>query len=438
MYQTFLKDAKVVNPHVRLIGLTATPYRLKSGTLIGPNNLLNEICFEIGIKELIEQGFLCSLKSKSGRHKIDCSGLHLRGGEFIASEVEELIDTGDNVNAACREIIAQTRDRNSVLIFCVSVEHAGHIAETITKLTGAESGLVTGDTTATDRDRILRRFKGETFSKDLFGTATGPLKYLANVNVLTTGFDAPNIDCVVLLRPTASAGLYYQMTGRGFRLHESKSDCLVLDYGGNILRHGPVDAISVKEKNGKGTGNAPAKECPRCFLLIHAAIATCPECGYEFPKPDRDTHEATASNEGILSGEIVDTEYDVKNAYYSVHVKRGAEEDAPETMRVDYEVGFNEYKSEWVCPEHSGWARKRFEKWWQERSNDPLPDTAFQAVRIAKAGGVAIPENITVRKVAGERFEKILKYTLTEKPHSVSEYLDEPTEDEFYDDDVPF
>ncbi len=84
MYQTFFRDAKVVNPNVRLIGLTATPYRLKSGMLCGPKNLLNEVCYEIGVKELIEQGFLCPLKSKSGRHKVDCGGLHVRAGEFVA------------------------------------------------------------------------------------------------------------------------------------------------------------------------------------------------------------------------------------------------------------------------------------------------------------------------------------------------------------------
>ncbi len=104
MYQTFFRDAKVVNPNVRLIGLTATPYRLKSGMLCGPKNLLNEVCYEIGVKELIEQGFLCPLKSKSGRHKVDCDGLHVRAGEFVASEVDALMNTTDNVNAAARTI----------------------------------------------------------------------------------------------------------------------------------------------------------------------------------------------------------------------------------------------------------------------------------------------------------------------------------------------
>ncbi len=161
MYQTFFRDAKVVNPNVRLIGLTATPYRLKSGMLCGPDNLLNEVCYEIGVKELIEQGFLCPLKSKSGRHKVDCEGLHIRAGEFVAAEVDELMNTTDNVNAAVREIVTMTRDRHSVLIFAASVEHANRIKETIEKLTQQECGLVTGDTPAMERDHILRRFKGQ-------------------------------------------------------------------------------------------------------------------------------------------------------------------------------------------------------------------------------------------------------------------------------------
>ena len=425
MYQTFLKDAQIVNPRVRLIGLTATPYRLKSGTLVGPDNLLNEICYEIGIKELIEQGFLCSLKSKSGRRKVDYSSLHVRGGEFVPSEVDDLMNTTDNVNIACREIITQTKDRHSVLIFGVSVDHATQIKATIERLTGGECGLVTGDTPAAERDRILRRFKGESFATDLFDGKTRTLKYLANVNVLTTGFDAPNIDCVVLLRPTASPGLYYQMTGRGFRLHESKTDCLVLDYGGNILRHGPVDAMFIKDKNGKGSGDAPVKECPKCQLMVHAAVSVCPECGFEFPPPERNNHEETASNEGILTGEVTDTEYDVEDIFYHVHVKRGAGEDAPRTMRIDYKVGFNEFKSEWVCPEHGGWAQTKFEKWWQLRSSDPVPDNADLAVRLAKAGGLASPEKIVVRKVGGERFERIIKHTLPpDKPTAVGEMIE--------------
>ena len=445
MYQTFLHDAKIVNPHVRLIGLTATPYRMKSGLLCGPDNLLNDICYEIGVKELIEQNFLCPLKTKAGRSKVDCSNLHIRAGEFVAAEVEELMNTDDLVASACREIILQTKDRHSILIFASSVAHADHVKETIVKYSGCDCGLVTGDTPSAERERILKRFKGEAVAKNLLGDKLSQLKFLVNVNVLTTGFDAPNVDCVVLLRPTASPGLYYQMVGRSFRIHESKNDALILDYGGNILRHGPVDAIKVKDAR-HGSGDAPVKECPECQTFVHAALRTCPECGHVFPEPEKEQHEAKASTEGILTGQVIDTEYEVQDVYYSVHTKRGADEDVPKTFRVDYQTGFCDCQSEWLCPEHSGWARKKFEKWWRDHSNDPLPETAQEAVDIANGGGVAPTKKITVRKVTGERFDRVVKYEIGDKPEGVAAHLKTldawgeplPVSNNPDDDDIPF
>jgi len=449
-YRTFLTDAKIVNPNVRLIGLTATPYRMESGMLCGPDNLLNAICYEVGVKELIVQGYLCPLVTKAGRKKADTSGLHVRAGEFIGSEVEELMDTDELVGAACREIVDMTKDRQAVLIFAASVAHAEHVKTTLEQISGQECGLVTGDTSVGERDRIISRFKGEPVPANLFGDAAAPLKYLANINVLATGFDAPNVDCVVLLRPTASPGLYYQMTGRGFRLHPDKPNCLVLDYGGNILRHGPVDAIQISERSAEGNGQAPANECPECRSIINASYSACPDCGYEFPPPDTRKHDARASEEGILTGQIIDTEYEVRDVFYSVHKKRGADEDAPKTMRIDYQVGFNDYKSEWTCFEHDGWARQKAVAWWKARSNDPVPATAQHAVDIAEAGGVALTESILVRSVTGERFDRIVSYRLGEKPKATEIEAPQPFDDDCgytqkttgaasgWDDHIPF
>lgn len=396
MYQTFLAEARMVNPHVRLIGLTATPYRMTTGTICSEENLLNHVCYEVGVKELISQGYLCPLKSKAGRRKADTSNLHLRGGEFIAGEVEALMGEDSLVRSACAEIVEHTEDRRSVLIFASGVHHAIHV-QRVLREQGFECGFVCGDTLPLERAETLERFK------------TGELKYLVNVNVLTTGFDAPNIDCVVLLRPTNSPGLYYQMVGRGFRLYPSKQNCLILDFGGNILRHGPVDAMEIKDSS-SGTGEAPAKECPQCQALIHAAYATCPECDYVFPPPERAKHEDQASTAGILSGEITETEYPVTDVYYSVHTKRGTSEDHPRSMRVDYRCSFNHYQSEWVCPEHTGYARSKFEAWWRARSNEPVPNTADQAVELAEAGALASVRAITVRSVAGEKYDRITDY----------------------------
>ncbi|MDD4818547.1 MAG: helicase-related protein, partial [Victivallaceae bacterium] len=419
MYRTFLKDMAVINPRVRVIGLTATPYRLKGGLICQPGNILNEVCYEAGLKEMIQQGYLSPLVSRAGRAEANLDGLHVRGGEFIGDEIASAMDTDELVSSACREIVDLTRDRKAVLIFTSSVEHCRHVAEKIKAFSGQECAMVTGETSPGERAEIISRFMGDFVPTDLFGTPKPPLKFLCNVNVLTTGFDSPNTDCVVLLRPTNSAGLLVQMIGRGTRLSPAtgKENCLVLDYGGNILRHGPVDMIAVKDKT-PGHGDAPAKKCPKCLALIHAAYQKCPECGFEFPPPERSNISQTASTAGVISGQVEHTDYEVLDTFYAVHEKRYAEPGTPRTMRIDYRVGFNDFKSEWVCPEHTGYARGKFEKWWRERAaiGCPIPSTAHEAVALANEGLLAAADSITVKTVAGEKFDRITGWRLKPRP----------------------
>lgn len=406
MYRQFLRDAKVVNPHVRIIGLTATPYRLDSGLICAPDHFLNSVCYEVGIRELIRDGYLCPPVSKAGKALADTSNLHLRGGEFIPDEVEDLMDQDDLVVSACREILDFTRDRHTALIFTSGIKHGRHVARILAEMSGGECGFVCGDTPTKERDATLGRFR------------RGELKYLANVNVLTTGFDATNIDCVVLLRPTMSPGLYYQMVGRGFRLHPGKTNCLVLDFGGNIERHGPVDQIRPVEKKG-GSGDAPAKMCPICRSVIAAGYAACPDCGYQFPPPDRQQHDSRASEAGVLSGQVQDDEYEVRDIKYSVHKKRDAPDSAPRSMRVEYRLGLSYWVSEFICFEHTGYAREKAIAWWRRRSPDPIPNTAEEAVDIAEGGGIAHTEAVTVRRVAGEKYDRIVNYKLGPMPESL-------------------
>lgn len=416
MYRQFLADALKVNPKVRAVGLTATPFRLKSGMICGPENILNAICFEIGVKELIRDGYLCPLVTKSGREKADTEQLHVRAGEFVADEVEELMDQDQLVESACREIVEYTQDRHAVLIFASGVKHAEHIKHVLEENHGVECGFVCGKTPDAERDELLARFRGQA-SVGLFQRP--PLKYLVNVNVLTTGFDAPNIDCIALLRPTLSPGLYYQCVGRGFRLFPDKKNCLILDFGGNVLRHGPVDQIRVKESSGNKAGDAPAKECPECHSLIAAGYAICPDCGYVFPQSERANHDPNASSEAVLSGQVSETRYEVRDVLYSVHVKQGADENSPKTMRVDYRISLYTYRSEWVCFEHTGFPRRKAELWWRARSNDPIPVSTQEAVDIANAGGLASPKSIVVRTISGEKYDRIVDYELGEKPETM-------------------
>jgi DNA repair protein RadD len=410
MYRQFLAEAKATSPHVRVVGFTATPFRLDAGPICRADHFLNAVCYEIGVRELIRDGYLCPLITKAGRSKADTSRLHVRGGEFVAAEVEDLVDQDTLVEAACAEIVELTSGRQSVLIFAAGIRHGRHVCHVLEERHGLECGFVCGETPDAERDELLARFRHE--NSGLFERK--PLQYLCNVNVLTTGFDAPGVDCVVLLRPTMSPGLYYQMVGRGFRMHAGKWDCLVLDYGGNVLRHGPVDQLQIQEK--RGAGEAPAKECPECRALIATAYRVCPQCGHEFPPPERTRHDAQASGAGILSGQVTDSEHEVRDIVYSVHVKTDAPENAPRTLRVDYRLGLNYWVSEWICFEHTGWPRRKAEQWWRQRSPDPVPDTADQAVAIAEAAGVATTEFVTVRSIVGEKFDRIIGCKLGPQP----------------------
>jgi DNA repair protein RadD len=407
MYRQFLADARVINPVLRIVGFTATPFRLKTGPICTPEGFLNTICYEVGVRQLIVDGYLCPLITKAGINKADFGRLHVRGGEFVAEEMEALMDDDRLVEAACGETVGYASERKAVLIFASGVKHGQHIVRVLREKHGIECGFVCGDTPTKERDETLGRFR------------RGELKYLCNVNVLTTGFDAPHIDCVALVRPTMSPGLYYQMVGRGVRLHPAKQNCLVLDFGGNVLRHGPVDDIRVATTD-RGNGLAPAKECPECLSIIAAGYARCPDCGYQFPPPERKKHDAKASDAGILSGQVTTTEYPVKNVYYSVHTKRGAAEDAPKCMRVDYRIGWHYYKSEWICFEHDGYARAKAVAWWRARSPDPVPSTAERAVELCEAGAVAPTRGITVRCVTGEPYDRIVDYELGPLPEPVA------------------
>ena len=124
-------SARGLCDHQRVIGLTATPYRMKTGTICGPDSVLNEVCFEAGVRELIVQGYLCPLKSRAGTAVAATSDVHVRGGEFVAGELEDRMDEDGLVEAACDEVIAATRDRRSVLLFCSGVRHGDHVVRVL-------------------------------------------------------------------------------------------------------------------------------------------------------------------------------------------------------------------------------------------------------------------------------------------------------------------
>jgi DNA repair protein RadD len=269
-YRTLLNDLQAINPRLRVVGLTATPYRLGHGLITDKPALFDALINPVSIEELVHKKYLATLRSKLTTERFDVSGVHKRGGEYIDAELQAAVDSSDKNIAVVREVIKLAQTRKAWLFFCAGVKHAQHVClELINQ--GVTAECVTGDTSKAERDRILTEFKA------------GRIRALTNANVLTTGFDYPDIDLIAMLRPTMSASLYVQMAGRGMRPKSHTDHCLVLDFAGVVEMHGPITNVQPSKKKGDGDGEAPVKVCDVCNELVHISAHTCPNCGTPFP-----------------------------------------------------------------------------------------------------------------------------------------------------------
>ena len=343
-YNKFLSDLKRCNPAIKIVGLTATPYRLDSGWLHkGEGAIFDGIAYDIPIAELMEQGFLAPVVSKAGARKIDLSEVGHRGGEFIESDLARAASDPELVRETVAEIVAYGADRRAWLIFSCGVDHANMLREEFGRH-NVEAHVVTGADGMTDRADKIERFR------------CGDYKCLINVNVLTTGFNVPHVDLVALVRATESAGLYVQIVGRGTRIAPGKTDCLVLDYGDNVMRHGFIDKVNPKIRGKADDGAAPCKKCPSCQTIQHAAMRNCIACGYEFPPPVLN-HGSKAYNGAMISTQVQAEWVDVDDVAYS----RWRKENKPDSVRVTYYCKLIKV-SEWICPDHGGYAAERYIK----------------------------------------------------------------------------
>lgn len=273
-YRTFLEALRQINPALRVIGLTATPYRLGHGLITDKPALFDDLIEPVSIEELVYKNYLAPLRSKVTKAKLDTTGVHKRGGEFIESELQQIVDTDENNLGVVREVIDLAGDRKAWLFFCAGVRHAENIRDVL-EAHGIAASCVTGSTPKAQRDKIISDFKA------------GRIRALTNANVLTTGFDYPDIDLIAMLRPTMSASLYVQMAGRGMRVKSHTDHCLVLDFAGVVQTHGPITAVQPPNRKGEGEGEAPVKVCDSCEELVHISARECPSCGAEFPPPER-------------------------------------------------------------------------------------------------------------------------------------------------------
>jgi DNA repair protein RadD len=339
-YRTLLAELKAINSNLRIVGLTASPYRLGHGLITDKPAIFDALINPVSIEELIHKGFLSTLRSKLTKTKLEVDGVHKRGGEYIESELQAAVDTKDKNAKVVSEIIGLAKDRKSWLIFCAGVDHAQHIKDALIEQ-GIVAECVTGDTPSVQRDRILKEFKA------------GTIRALTNANVLTTGFDAPNIDLVAMLRPTMSPGLYVQMAGRGLRIAEGKTDCIVLDFAGVVEQHGPITAVRPPPKKGDKVGEAPVKVCDHCQEICHLSVKVCPSCGEAFPEPEKPALKL--SNLDIMGVEGADL--DVTSWTWRKHISRAS---GKEMLSLTYYGGLSDVPvTEYLAVTHDGYAGEK-------------------------------------------------------------------------------
>lgn len=286
------------NPYLKVIMLTASPYRMGLGHLTNGNIATHtafDLCNIEGFNRLIAEGYLCPLIPKRTNTEFDLSAVPMSQGDFQQAALEAAVDKDEITFACLKELVEHSWNRRCGLIFASGVKHAVHINDMMNSVFGQECVVIhssTPDYKRTDKenDEALKAWK------------SGKVKWAVNMNSLTTGVDNPAVDIIGMMRGTMSTGLWVQMLGRGTRPFYApgydlsdfnqrwsaiyaggKANCLVLDFAGNTRKLGPINDPVIPKPKGKGApGDAPVRICKNCGTYNHASVRACVVCGTEF------------------------------------------------------------------------------------------------------------------------------------------------------------
>ncbi len=382
-YGKFFRDVRARNPDSRTCGTTATDYRMDSGRLtddldddgiIDPVTqapvkfkLFDDVVYEIGIGELIEQGYLTRLTSQKTSSKIDLKGVGTRGGEYIPGQISAAAE--QIIESAVAEDMVLSEGRRAGLFFSTSKENATHVAEAIRRH-GRTCAVLTSDNSH-ETDKIFRAFHA------------GEIWAISSVSMITTGTNFPFVDFISLILSTKSPGKLVQILGRGTRNCPGKIDCLIADHGKNLAYHGPIDQIRPREP-GKGLGEQPKKQCPQehldvngnygCGEMIAISIMTCHCCGYVFPPSEEVKITAQAADVPVLSVAPPEPRT-VTDRSFRFHEGKG---DKPPSVKVTYMIGMTAI-NEWLCPQHTGFAKSKADRYWLAHGGQrPFPKTPIE------------------------------------------------------------
>ena len=280
-YQRIINAAKKANEGVQVVGFTATPNR---GDKKGLRDVFTNCSHQIEIATLIREGFLVPPKTFVVDVGVqdELRDVRKTASDFDMADVEKIMNRRAINKRVVEEWLDKAGDRKTI-VFCSTIRHAEDVCEEFVRQ-GVIAHVVTGNTPSDEREEILH---------DL---AHGETQVVVNVAVLTEGFDAPPVSCVVLTRPCSYKSTMVQMIGRGLRTVDQeefpgvvKTDCIVMDFGTSVLTHGSLDDSVDLDGAGEATaGDAPEKVCSECDSIVPLGVRECPFCGHMFEGADSD------------------------------------------------------------------------------------------------------------------------------------------------------
>lgn len=391
MYQKIISALLIINPNLKVIGTTATPYRNGQG-LITDGDLFDDICIDLStpacFRRFIDEGYLAPLIPLRTNIEIDTSAIKMMNGDFAVRQLEDA--TEKVIYEAIKESLPYINARNCGLAFCSGIK-TSEIAAEILQSFGISAVAIHSKLKSTECDKRFTAFE------------SGEIKVACGNEKFTTGYDFPPIDFCLMLRSTMSASKWVQMLGRLTRPYDFnnprqyvknfdyvKYNSLVLDFAGNRKRLGPIDAPTLPGKKGEKVGDAPIRICEKdsikegngCGMYNHSAARFCggkpyptnEGCGAEFVfKTKLVTSAGTA--ELLSSDEPVIETFDVSKVMYHKHTKIGSKP----SIKVSYYVGLKRY-TEYVCLEHQGYVRTKALNWWRQRHGTEPPKTVDEAL----------------------------------------------------------
>lgn len=411
MYQSFLAVMKLINPKVKFIGLSATLYRMGQGMIID-NGLFTDVIYDMtnmeGFNRLLAEGYLLPLIPLRTKTKLNLEGVGIAKGDFIVSQLEKNIDINDVTFEALREAVEAGHNRKSWLIFASGIDHSEHIANMLIQF-GINCISVHSKQNKEHNDKAIKLFK------------LNELQALSSFSKLTTGFDHPNIDLIIDLRPTLSIPLHVQKYGRGTRpvwmpgfdlntiegrfasiKASPKQNCLALDFGRNTQRLGFINDPVLPRKKGEGNGEVPVKLCDHCGAFNHIKVKFCTNCNTEFSFEIKIT-KTSGTQELIKSDLPVIEEFTVEKAYYQKHEKFGKQP----MLKVTYQSGLRQF-TKYLFPQLTGLPRHNFHTWWRQRTQVPPPATVDECLRYTSECKLPLKINVWLNKkhpeIMGEMF----------------------------------